>query len=708
MGYPKMGTTIVKTSAFEIDVMLRLRRLSRRLRSYALISGLAVFMVIAMAASMIQLGLDYTLRLRMDMRAAMLGAVVVCLAIVAWRRIWVPLRFRFGLGDIACLIERRHPQLHSLIISAVQFAGGEVGEPQSNSRELMREVVEQAGRRADEVDFEHVLNHRPARQGMVTIIAVIAVAVTSFLTQPAVMGMWFDRNVLLSDREWPKRTHLRVHLKDGYLRGARGDDLELQATAEGQVPRHVDITVEYASGKIARDSLIAVGQRSFRYTFSRVDDDFRFRLTGGDDETRWFESALADRPVVEELTVRVNPPAYTGMDPVTLPPGQHAAEVLAGSDVSLSIRTNKDVQTAELMSAANLIGPADGTGRHWTIAFVPDSTQTFHFKLVDELQLEDKSPLRISIRVIKDDAPRVRFRITGVSDIVTPQAVLPIEMSFADTYGLAAAEMMYALSRDEMNVETVEIAEFVPGMTKLDVNLDWPLGPITVVPGERLTLSARAEDYDDISGPNQTQTAPATLRVVSRDEFLAELARREQEYRQEFERVIVQQEELRNRLLTLIRTMADSTTRDDLSNRVANLERRQRQIAAQVNILRQQFDDILLELRINGLDSIEVQQRLADGVALPLDRIVRRDLVTAVDDLRSFGRSGTAETAAEADARQAELLTRMREILSNMLKWEGYQEAVTMLREILRLQDELRAETEAELERRAADLLRGG
>ena len=50
----------------------------------------------------------------------------------------------------------------------------------------------------------------------------------------------------------------------------------------------------------------------------------------------------------------------------------------------------------------------------------------------------------------------------------------------------------------------------------------------------------------------------------------------------------------------------------------------------------------------------------------------------------------------------------MRRILRNMLKWEGYQEAVTMLRDILRLETELNEETRQELDRRAAEILNDG
>jgi hypothetical protein len=42
----------------------------------------------------------------------------------------------------------------------------------------------------------------------------------------------------------------------------------------------------------------------------------------------------------------------------------------------------------------------------------------------------------------------------------------------------------------------------------------------------------------------------------------------------------------------------------------------------------------------------------------------------------------------------------MRDILQNMVKWEGYQEAVSLLREVLRAQKNVSQETIEEQQRR--------
>jgi len=693
---------------FERQTLSRLNRLRTRLRSYLLIGGITTLVAVGFLAAIIQLILDYTFRLPLDMRAALLGIILVILGYIAWKSIYRPFIVPVGLRDMAGLVERNHPQLRSVLVSAVQFAGGDIGPVESNSPELISRVIEQANRETSQIPFATVLNHGAPRRGFVTITLVLLVGLGALALRPQLMGLWFDRNILLSDNEWPKRTILKVHLDGGVLTGARGDDLQVRASAEGVIPRNVDIIFDFESDKTGRETMVAVGERDFRYTFTRVDETFRFKLKGGDDETPWYQAILADRPKVEDVTIAVTPPGYAGIEPFTLPLGQRAFETLRGSHVDLHVKLNKPVEQAVLMAGQSIVQSARGSADQWSVSFDPVDTRTYHFHLADELGLENKRPLQISIRTLKDEPPRVRMKIIGVSDVITPQALLPIEVSCSDTFGLSKAEMVYKIGREGSKPVTVKLPGFKTQMKKFDANLSWPVAAIELVPGDRLTLSARAADFDDISGPNESQSAPAVYRVISTDELLAELARREQEYRQEFERVIQQQEQLRSQLLTLIRTLNDENVRTNLADRVAPFERRQRQITGQVNLLRQQFAQVLAEMAVNGLDTATVVKRLQGGIISPLTRLAKRDLVLAGDLLRTMGRAGDSESATNADEAQASALADMRRILSNMLKWEGFQEAVTMLREIMRLQAELTEETQEELERRATELLQGG
>jgi len=675
----------------------RLRAVAFRLRGYVLLEGVAWVIGFLFAAAVIQFALDYGTRgLRWSMRAALLAMILGGAVWILWRRIISPLRVRVGLVETASLIERRFPELSSVLLSAVRFSMGDVGVAETCSPVLVASVVSSAGPRVRSLDFNSVLDPRRSQRAAFAAAGALVVILVATVAKPEVARLWFARSVLLQEVDWPRRTHLIVDLPHGELVGARGDDLTVQAYADGVQPREVEIVFTTISGERGRETMVTVGSEGayhYRYTFKNAQEDFVFHLEGGDDETRDFSARLLERPRVEWSQLGVVPPAYTQLETFTLHDGERAAQVLPGSEVTFAIATNKPVAQATLMAGNKSIARAAQEGDRRVVAISPRDTQTYHFALVDEFGLEDKQPVRFAVRVIKDEPPRVRMKLPGVGEMITPEAILPIELEFADTYGLASAEVVFQVSREDAREGLIPLPTFRTSLITFSASLTWPLSSEAVPPGDRLTLFSRATDFDDVSGPNSADSPPISARVVTRDELLAELARREQEFRMDFERLIDAQEQLRSRLLTLIGLSSSEGGSEQFAATIATLERRQRSIAGSVNVVRQQVEQVLTEHRINQLASQTVEERLGLGIAEPLGRLTTRYLPEAADTIRRWSQDPEGEIGITVDPQQVALLSQMRAVLANMLQWEGYQEAVNMLREILRLQNELRTES---------------
>ena len=316
--------------------------------------------------------------------------------------------------------------------------------------------------------------------------------------------------------------------------------------------------------------------------------------------------------------------------------------------------------------------------------------------------MQNKRPARCGIRLLKDEAPRVRLKLPGAGGMVTTEAVLPVELELSDDYGLGAAELVYQIMGEGETDHILALSDFDKGAKRHEQRMGLAVSSLPVLAGDRITLFARATDLDDVSGPNEGSSTAVTLRVVTRDELLAELSRREQEYRQEFERAVGAQEDLRRLLLTAVDRLGDH--RDEALTQLARAERGQRLIAGQVNGVRQQFERILTRMRANGLETEVVRRRVGDGIVAPLTRLTRRELASAADAIRRLAREPGAQRASTIDPQQVRILADMQAALANMLKWEGFQETVTMLREILRRQAELKAETAEEIKRQAAEI----
>lgn len=708
-----MDAPRINTPTLNAALSARLRGAAVRLRACVLVEGVARVLTCVLLVAMVQFAMDYGSRgLQWSMRATVLVVALAVLFWIAWRRVCSPLGVPVGPSEIARLVERRHPELSSLLISAVRFSNPRETGLSSNSPDLMARVVQRAGETAGRLDLAEVVNARRAKWSAAIIVGVIACFTVAALGAPETTRLWFTRNVLLQELEWPKRTHLTVSTTDGEIVGAIGDDVVIEAGATGVQPREVDVYYQTVGGKRGRDVMTTIGSPGayqYRYTVRNAREDFTFHLRGGDDRTSEYRVRLLERPRVVTTGLHVAPPAYTGLEPGILADASGAPTVLLGSAVRITAEINKPIAKATLIAGRDEVAVASpesdgsGLGARITVTIEPSETKTYHFALVDEHGLDDRRPLRFAIRVQHDEAPRVRLRVPGVGTMVTPEAILGVEMEFTDTYGLASAEMIARRGDDEDGAGVISLPAFAPRMKTYSTTLTYNISESGAEPGDRVSLLARAADYDTVSGPNSGQSPELSLRVVSPEELQAEFQRREQELRADFERLVDAQEQVRGALLSEL-NRPDPGSSPERSAALAALERRQRNIMSSVNGVRQQFEQILAEMRINQLASAAAEQRIGDGIVAPLSELVKRDIPAAADAVRRWSRDGDREGGSAIDPQQVALLSRMRAVLSNMLQWEGYQETVNMLRDILRLQQDLRRETRKTMERESGDI----
>lgn len=693
---------------FETRVMRRLGALGRRLRLYLLLDGLAVVSVAVLCAVLVTLGVDYFARLNWDMRATQLGSILLALAALAWWFVVRPLRVPVRLEQLAVLVERQHPQLGSLLVTAVDYVRRPIVPPTSAA--MVESVVERAVVQADALQFQSVLAHRRARRrAAVSLGCLVCLGAMGLLARDT-MGLWLGRNVLLMNVRWPQRSRLTVeNLVDSKLIVPRGDDVTVSALVDRgyEPPRQVFIEFMNEAGVRAREQMPAISQEDVRFThtFERLSQSQRCRIFGGDAETEWFDIQVVDRPQIRDLAIEVRPPAYTGLGKQELRSGQTVAEVLNGSEVRFRVRANKPLVQATLLreEAGEQVEVGEATARddtHFEVVVHPKASSTYQFRLVDTIGLTNQGErvvlVRFNIRLVADAPPVVKIRVKDVGDMITPEAVLPIEGSFSDQYGLATAGIGLEIVRDAgaPAAKVEPIGGLESGSRSFTHTVDWSAARHGLAEGDRIGLYGEATDLDDVAGPNVGKSPVLFLRVVSHEELLTELSRREQEHRRDLERLVREQEELFSDLLATARPSDSNEARDYFPR----LARRQRDYAGRLNLLRLQFEQVLTKLRMNQLSTPAVEARLGQGVIEPMDELYRSGMPQAALAIDRLPPDAAGAALREARAAQERVLADMNRILSSLLKWEGYQEAVTLLRDVLRMQKSLGEETEKKVE----------
>ena len=682
------------------------------------IDALAALAVAAVVFVAVSLPLDRLLRLDQPQRAVVLALAAGAMAVVAWRRLVRPLTR--GLPDdvLARAVEATRRDLGESLLAAVQFARMADPTVAGYSPAMIRATVDLGRRRAAGVDFARALDRPRLHRNLLLLLSAAAVLTAAAGLFPSTMHLWWQRNVLLASVAWPQQTHLLIiGAADGALVHPRGDDLAVEARADpdGVVPSVVTLDHRQAGGTAGSETMVLVGADRFRTVFPNVLEPFRLRVRGGDDVTPWHEVRLVERPVVEDLTLRYTPPAYVGAGPHDLPKNVGSYPVLVGSTVEVRGTASKPLARASL--SVGEAPPVDlerfgDQGFRAVLSGPGLRTGVYALSLTDQTGLASRMPARFSLRVTPDRPPVVRARLEGIGDLIVPQAVLPIHATLRDDYAVRKAELVCAASVEgEGEPRTVRQPFGGPDQTydgkRIEAAHRQDCQPLGLPVGARLTLRVEATDNDTVAGPNVGTSRGFTLKVVTEDTLRAELLRREQEQRLEFERLLRDQRTLAEnaRALRAVLDDPDRPFAEDDTRLLATTEKRQRLVAGRCTAIADQFAQILAEVENNRLEAEQpVRDRLAGKIIEPLRRLARRDVLQAADHLDQAKKADAADPRRarldEAVAAQQTVIATMRDVLQNMVKWEGYQEAVTLLREVLRAQKNISQKTIEEQQRR--------
>lgn len=536
---------------------------------------------------------DWVLRVPHAIRilhGVLLAAVVT---VFLWRDLLRPLRALPDQEGLALLFERTHPELRQLLISAVQFQ--RTGPAASDDRALVDAVVAAAEARAGTLRPRTVVDpEAPRARLLLGLGGVLCLAVLALLNP--LHARTFLERLFGGSAAWPQRTNLVLEIPglepDAViersrerlrLRLARGSDVALLVTAEGEAP--AEITVHFEGG---RDVMLSpTGAGVFRTLLQSLQEDLAFHVTGGDDEDGLprVEVEVLEPPDVEGLAIAVEPPDYCG-----LPPSLHFnqdVEVLRGSRVSVhvlpaprgalgSVRFLPD-DTTQVLAPAPFPGQPgeDPAAAQPGLAFthMADKTVGFRIELTDQNGLGNPEPGLYRIRVLEDRAPELSVLAPARSEFDTVRGgALPLRVRAEDDFALAglgwrlwsadekradAPQLRSAeleLTRppaEEARAKSARAARDVAlGSARIEVD---SLGGDAVPPpvDGRFELEFFAHDRR-APEPNEGHSAPIRVRIVTPEELLRRLQDRLAETRIDALRLSDDQRKKRARIEELL------------------------------------------------------------------------------------------------------------------------------------------------------------
>ncbi|MCM2369334.1 polyketide synthase [Aporhodopirellula aestuarii] len=720
-------------------------------------------------------------------RGVVLIATLVLVLVLFWRFLVSRMSRELPDDSLALLIERHHPEIGGRFVTAVQL-GDPSRKGDSYSPTFLKQVQREAERQVDGVDLDRVFRPEPIRQKLSIVIPLLLAAVAMAIASPQTFGRAVGRLTLLSDSPWPRNAALEmvgvevpiiaasqaddgatelVKFENGVVQLARGSNATLRIRAAGEEFGHEipDLcTVSYVDdeGNRGQSNLRRVGRVIDGYQSFVLDGppltslakSVTLSIRGLDDRLSGYRIEAVDPPAIAQMQMKVRYPDYlrvfsNGQEFDQQLDYQAGVRIREGSSLTLVGKTSSPLGAVDIVASdarsGGSAGTTAGTGEtdRELLATIAEDAMSFTISLDD---VRDATSIRIVPRdddgisaqaayryfigVVRDEAPETTMRLSGIGSSITPIAMLPIEATAKDDYGIESMSITMTVRQqatenplaevtpsqgtpdgsggaDEQNY-TVSPELDRQGAVSLTIDLreladESVLTPIA--PGATVTLNTQAQDRFDLGSSHITQGELVRLQVVTPEELLATLERRELEFRSRLEQAIDETRRLRQSLTAIegeaTDLMASATTGDsndqsgdgDTDNTATddadieggdaasesagtsdqeNFRSRQR---VQLRIRQAELqaakttdelagivaglDDLLLEMVNNRIDSVDRRERLEEGVRTPLADVVeepfpnlRRQIVELERILMSSAPPEQAGSSGETSAEQ--------------------------------------------------------
>lgn len=542
--------------------------------------------------------------------------------------------------------------------------------------------------------------------------------------------------------------------------------LRVVADAEFEIPRIIEIRHCVDGGSRITEALEQSGEE-FTHTFTSVLKPVTFDVFGGDDRRYNLRIDVVESPSIGQMTLDYKIPEYLkprlqDRSGVAI---TGAMQVRAGTKVTIRAQTNKELRRVAIHRITSAgseplttldFSDADEAPAGFDYTLPPLHTKAIlQFSLVDTDGIRSaRPPFSLALNAVADDVPQLGdVDLDGIGEAITPNAIIPLLGQVTDDNGIRSIWAAAMVDGQELPRLALAAPEDRPqryGLEKARVKIEeWKLSP-----GQKLLLSIRAADFYDLQNmdgfardPDVGVSKPRTLTVVTPDQLRAKLEEEEFDLRRRFERAVQELSETRD-LLMMMDFMPPGRAKPGVKEAGAEPDDKTKEAAAnpeELRIVRAQealqycrknteetrgvadgFDGIRKQIVNNQIDSEELKIRLEDQIATPLYEIAtgekrkkNKDDKREKSDLPNFpeleetlktlqAKAGNLQDGGKlrdkAQQQTIDILAAMRDVLERMKELEDYNQAVELLRSIIKLQESLEEVTKERHKQTIRDL----
>ncbi len=563
--------------------------------------------------------------------------------------------------QLARLIARRYPGLGDRLLGVLELQQ-ESGNGSGHSSRLLEGAMESVAHEVELCNLDAALPIRKHRAWAVCMVALVG-TVALVVTWTPRAGLNALQRLLLPWSKTERYTFTRLQNPPTSRVVATGESFELIL----RLDRASELRPGSAFGQIGTQPVVMARLQSnaYRFVFPGQQNPLNATFKVGDlrHEVRVIPMP---RPAVESAFATITYPSYLGLSSKTTDLSAGTLNVVAGSQLKVSLTTNRPLESAKFgptqekrplgsKEDPDEFTPSSGlleiSGNTASTSLIDAGTDPFEipFLWVDTHGLEGEAGYHLRVATSKDNAPSCYLQGIDRQKVMLPEETLDFELSAEDDFGVKEAGIEWEGQSTRMTAETLAKGslKLVDGATegqRCTRAAAFSPAAFRIVP-QKIVLRGYCEDaYPKRS---RAYSEPITLYVLTRDEHAQMLKGKFDRIATEFEDVARREQELldeNQRLMRLDgRTLQDAESR----KRLESQEQAEAESEIRMKDLTERMENLMKDSTRNGEIPKATLQRIAESLK-PMQELYQKDLPAVKNKIgEAQERSNTAEKTSD-------------------------------------------------------------
>ncbi len=460
-------------------------------------------------------------------------------AVLGW--VVVPLLHYFRLGKLishekaATIIGNHFPNIKDKLLNILQLRNQHYYN--TDNAALIEASIKQKSEELRPVPFVAAIDLAKNRQYLKYALPPLALLLGTLLVSPNIIK---DSSARLYDNntEYERPAPFLFSVTNNKLEVVQYEDFTLEVNVNGTaVPSDVFIDVDGFQYKMQKEKA-----DKFTYTFSKVNDNQKFRLTANGFLSKPFELNVLKKPNIQAMKVALDYPAYTGrkdemldnVGDLILPAGTNITWVFnAGNADAMDVRYNYG-----RAASANALG---GGAFSFGAKAMNDMRYTV---FISNKYLHNADSVSYGITVQPDLSPQINVEQFKDS---TNQKILFFGGEASDDYGISRLTVNYKIEGENVKNNAYQSLP-LKGASGLATQFQYTLNvqQLGLQPGNKVTYYFEVWDKDAVHGAKSAKTSMMVYEVPTIKEFQKMEEQSNQEIKQDLMQSIKEAKELQS------------------------------------------------------------------------------------------------------------------------------------------------------------------